>query len=93
MIRKRRFSPRAQSGFYQFGSDNRRHASGFGDGEYIRLRDDRGNIWRGLAEVQDDNTVHYRFRDSNGRSISGVADGFGILLRDDRGTVWRGYVY
>lgn len=66
---------------------------GFGDGDYVRLRDEFGNVWRGQAEVQDDDSVRYRFRDEKGRTISGASDRYGITLRDERGVTWRGYVY
>jgi len=65
---------------------------GFGYGEYIRLRDEFGNIWRGEAELLSDDSVRYRFRDATGRSISGIGDSGGIMLRDDKGNVWRGFV-
>jgi hypothetical protein len=65
---------------------------GFGYGEYIRLRDEFGNVWRGEAELLSDDSVRYRFRDANGRSISGIGDSGGIMLRDDKGNVWRGFV-
>ncbi|MFN7919593.1 MAG: hypothetical protein U0Q16_05825 [Bryobacteraceae bacterium] len=91
MLRRRR--RHAPTGFFHFSSTQYRSVSGFGDGEHIRLKDEQGNVWRGTAEVLEDNTVRYRFRNAEGRTISGVADGYGILLRDDRGQVWRGYVY
>jgi hypothetical protein len=67
--------------------------AGFGDGDYIRLRDEFGGVWRGTADVQDDEIVRYRFRNDAGRTITGVSDRYGITLRDDRGVTWRGYVF
>jgi hypothetical protein len=67
--------------------------AGFGDGEFIRLRDERGEVWQGAIEVQNEDIVRYRFRNDKGRSISGIADGYGIILRDERGHTWRGYIY
>ena len=69
-----------------------RSVSGFGDGDFIRLRDEYGNTWRGMAERQDDNTVRYHFRDSKGKTVSGISDDYGIILRDQTGNVWRGFV-
>ena len=66
------------------------YGSGYGD--FIRLRDEFGNIWRGSAERQADDTVMYRFRDSNGKTISGMSDSWGVILRDEKGNVWRGFV-
>jgi len=93
MIRRRRSRSRAPSGFYHFENLYHRSVSGFGDGDFIRLKDEFGNVWRGSAEMEDDETIRYRFRDSTGRTISGMSDRFGILLRDDRGQTWRGYVF
>ncbi|MEZ5353788.1 MAG: hypothetical protein R2762_14210 [Bryobacteraceae bacterium] len=94
MIRRRRTRQRAAaSGYMQLESIHQRHMTGFGDGDFIRLRDEFGTIWRGTADIQDDETVRYRFRDDRGRTITGVSDRFGITLRDDRGVTWRGYMY
>jgi hypothetical protein len=66
--------------------------SGFGDGDFIRLRDEFGTEWHGSAEKQYDESVRFRFRDSEGHYATGVGDNFGITLRDDRGRTWRGFV-
>ena len=92
IYRRRRSRTGLPSGFFRFEGAGRKQVFGFGDGDYIRLRDEYGNVWRGTAERQGDDTVRFRFRDAEGKSISGVADGYGILLRDERGNVWRGFV-
>jgi hypothetical protein len=79
-------------GFYRFQDVNKSTVYGFGEGDFIRLRDEFGNVWRGVAEREDDRNVRYRFRDSKGRSITGLSDSHGIILRDDRGKTWRGFV-
>lgn len=83
----------APSGFFQFQSQGKSSVSGFGTADYVRLKDDQGNVWRGAAEVMDDESIFYRFRNVDGKTISGRSDGYGILLRDERGQIWRGYVY
>ena len=93
MIRRRRPRSRSQSGHYYFETVNHRVITGYGDSQYVRLRDEFGNVWQGSAEPQDDDTVRYRFRDQHGKMISGVSDTNGILLRDEKGHTWRGYVY
>ena len=84
----------SSGGFYRFESMKGRgsmHGSGVDD--FIRLRDEFGNVWRGEADPQSDGTVRYRFRDSNGNSISGMGDpSYGVVLRDEKGNVWRGFV-
>ena len=92
VYRKRRFANSVPSGFYRFETAFHRSIYGFGDGEFIRLRDEFGNVWRGLAERMDDNTIRYRFRDSKGKTVSGMSDQFGIILRDHTGHVWRGFL-
>jgi hypothetical protein len=86
-------SGRAPAGFYRFENLNHRCVSGYSDGDYVRLRDEHGNVWRGTAESQGDETVRYRFRDDFGHVISGISDRLGILLRDEKGNTWRGFVY
>jgi hypothetical protein len=66
--------------------------TGYGEGEFVRLRDEYGNVWSGMADPQGDNIVRYRFRDSAGKSITGISDSFGIVLRDEKGNTWRGFV-
>ncbi|MBL8216269.1 MAG: hypothetical protein JNK87_36460 [Bryobacterales bacterium] len=93
MIKRKRRSS-VPGGFYRFDSIRmpRSTVSGSGYGEYIRLRDERGNIWRGQAELLPDDSICYRFRDEDGRTITGMSDTYGIVLRDEKGNVWRGFV-
>jgi len=65
---------------------------GYGEGDFVRLRDEFGNVWNGVAEPQDNNLVRFRFRDQTGKSITGISDSFGIVLRDEKGNTWRGFV-
>jgi hypothetical protein len=79
-------------GYFRFDSGKGRTMSGFGDGDFVRLRDQYGNEWRGQAERQPDDTIRYRFRDAEGKSITGVSDSYGVILRDERGNTWRGFI-
>lgn len=93
IYRRRRSYGTSQSGFYRFeNSRSRSGMFGYGEGDFIRLRDEYGNVWNGMAEEQGDNIIRYRFRDAAGRSITGISDSFGIVLRDDKGNTWRGFV-
>jgi hypothetical protein len=65
---------------------------GYGHGDHIKLRDEYGNIWRGSAARNPDNSVVYRFRDAKGHSMSGVSHGSTVTLRDERGNTWKGFV-
>ncbi len=83
----------SRNGFYRFeNTRNRSGMQGYGDGDFIRLRDEYGVVWTGTAEPQEDSIVRFRFRDADGNCISGVSDTFGIVLRDDKGNTWRGFV-
>lgn len=95
MLRRRtRIRGKVFSGFSRFaGAQSTRLSAGFEDGNYVRLKDEQGNVWRGTAEVLEDNSVHYRFRNVDGKVISGMSDGYGMLLRDERGKIWRGYIF
>jgi hypothetical protein len=93
MIYRRRSSRNSvQSGFYRFEGGHNQTVYGFGDSDYIRLRDELGNVWRGHAEKQADDTTRYSFRDSGGNIITGISDGSGIVLRDEHGNTWRGFL-
>ena len=92
IYQKRRTTQSAPGGFFSFQSIHKQTVYGYGYGDYIRLRDEYGNVWRGMAEREYDDTVRYRFRDEKGRAITGVSDSYGVLLRDDRGTTWRGFI-
>jgi hypothetical protein len=94
MIYRRRRRAGIPVGFMQVVSaSSHRTVFGSADGDFIRLRDEYGNEWRGVAEVQSDDMVHYRFRNEEGHHVSGISDGaYGIILRDERGKTWRGFI-
>jgi hypothetical protein len=89
---KRRSRSRgAQAGYYRIESPNRPVMQGFSDGEFVRLRDEFGREWKGVAEVFDQDLIRLRFRDEEGNAVSGVIDRSGIVLRDSKGKTWRGF--
>lgn len=92
IYRRRHATSSAPGGFLRFQNAQRTTVYGHGEGDYIRLRDEYGNLWRGTATREDDNTTRYRFRDQHGITISGTSDSYGIVLRDERGRTWRGFV-
>jgi hypothetical protein len=92
IYRRRRQNSGVKSGFLHFHDNSNRVVAGPGDGDYIHLRDEFGNEWRGVAERQPDDTIRYRFRSSNGDFITGVSDGYGVILRDQKGNTWRGFI-
>lgn len=92
LYRRRKRRSIAPHGFYRFESQSRRLMYGVGDGEFVRLVDEFGNIWRGQAEATDDTTIHFLFRDADGGRISGISDSYGVTLRDEKGNTWRGYI-
>ena len=65
---------------------------GYSDGDYVRLRDEYGNVWNGVASTLGDDLIRYCFRDAAGKSITGVSDSCGIILRDEQGNTWRGFM-
>ena len=80
-------------GFFNLESTDRRsRVFGFGEGDYIHLRDEFGRVWRGQAEALSDNTIRFSFTDEDGKRISGLSDTHGIILRDERGRTWRGFI-
>lgn len=91
LYRRRRTRNALPTGYLRF-EGKERNLTGFINGDYVRLKDEFGNVWQGMAEAQDEQTVRYRFRDSEGRTICGISDRFGIVLRDERGNSWRGFL-
>lgn len=94
MIYKRnRVYSLAPGGFFSFEEEKTKaRIFGFGYGDYIRLRDESGQTWRGSAEKAADGSYRYTFRSNRGKTVSGLADGFGITLRDEKGKTWRGFI-
>ena len=92
IIKRRRGTAGAKTGYYRIQGAGNQFLHGFGDGDFIRLRDEFGREWRGVAEIFD-TMVRFRFRDSEGKYISGVStQGTDIVLRDEKGNTWRGFV-
>ncbi|MCC6859025.1 MAG: hypothetical protein IT158_10705 [Bryobacterales bacterium] len=90
--RPRRLRYAVPSGFYRFERRGGGALEGYGEGEFIQLRDEFGNVWRGHAERAGGDCIRYRFRDGEGNTVSGISDRYGILLRDEHGNVWRGFL-
>jgi hypothetical protein len=84
---------RLPGGYLRFRSSDRTNIYGYGEGDFIRLRDEFGRMWVGSATRDEDtHLVRYRFRNDSGGSISGISDSHGIVLRDDKGNSWRGFI-
>lgn len=93
IYQRRRSYGSSPAGFFRFENTKTRFAMvGYGDGDFVRLRDENGTVWNGSADPQTDNIVRYRLRDDRGRSITGISDSYGIILRDETGNTWRGFV-
>ncbi len=90
---RRRKRSQVSSGTYRFESvSSKATLVGYGDGDFVRLRDEYGNVWTGCAEAQGSDLVRYRFRDDKGNAIAGISDTYGIVLRDAKGKMWRGFL-
>jgi hypothetical protein len=83
---------RMPGGYLRFRANDGSTVHGYGQGDYIRMRDEYGNVWVGSATREQDNVVRYRFRDHRGNFITGVSDDYGVMLRDEKGNSWRGFV-
>jgi hypothetical protein len=90
---KRRKQHQVPGGYFHLEEEGTKtRVMGYGHGDMIKLQDEYGNIWKGSAERNDDNSVVYRFRDGKGRSLSGVSDNVTVTLRDGRGKTWKGFI-
>jgi len=80
-------------GFFHLEEEKTKtRVSGYGHGDHIKLKDEYGNIWRGSAVRNDDNSIVYRFSDGKGKSLSGVSDNVVVTLCDEDGRTWKGFV-
>jgi len=85
--------PSLPGGYFHLEEEKTKtRVSGYGHGDHIKLRDEYGNVWRGTAERNPDNSVVYRFRDSRGRTLTGVSENVVVTLRDDHGNIWKGFI-
>ncbi len=77
--RKRTLVP---GGFFHLEEEKTKtRVFGYGHGDHIKLKDEYGNIWRGSAVRNDDNSIVYRFSNTKGQSLSGVSDNLLVTLR------------
>ena len=84
---------RAPGGFFHLEDEKTKtRVFGYGHGDYIKLTDEYGNVWRGSAVRNLDNSIAYRFRDARGRTLSGVSDNVAVTLRDETGNTWKGFI-
>lgn len=84
---------RIPGGFFHLEEEkSKTRVFGFGHGDHIKLKDEYGNVWRGSATRNPDNSVAYRFRDGHGRSLTGVSSDAVVTLRDEQGHTWKGFV-
>jgi hypothetical protein len=93
IYRRKRTHSKSPGGYFNLEEEqSKARLQGFGFGDHITIRDEFGNLWRGSAELGDDESVRYLFRNDKGQSISGVSDQLGVVLRDGKGRTWRGFV-
>jgi len=84
---------RIPGGFFHLEEEKTKtRVSGYGHGDYIKLKDEYGNIWRGSAVRNPDNSIDYRFRNAAGKTLSGVSDNLLVTLRDEKGNIWKGFI-
>jgi hypothetical protein len=58
--RENRYARIAGGYFHLEEEKTKTRAQGYGHGDYIKLTDEYGNIWRGSATRNPDNSVTYR---------------------------------
>jgi len=90
---KQRTRSRVPGGFFYLEDEKTKtRVSGSGQGDYLKLKDEYGNVWYGSAVRNPDNSVVYSFRDTKGRTLTGVSDNVSVTLRDEKGNTWKGFV-
>ena len=91
-LTKRKLTKQPGGFFHLQEERTKTRVSGYGHGDYIKLKDEYGNIWLGSAETIADNSIVYRFRDGKGKTLTGISSGLVVTLRDEKGNTWRGAV-
>lgn len=90
---KQRKVSRIPGGFFHLEEEkSKTRVFGYGHGDSIKLTDEYGNVWRGSATRNSDNSIAFRFRDALGKTLTGVSDNTVITLRDEKGSTWKGFV-
>ena len=90
---KNRTRTNVPGGFFHLEDEKTKtRVFGYGHGDLIKLKDEYGNVWRGSATRNPDNSIAYRFRDAKGRTLTGVSDNVVVTLRDDKGNTWKGFI-
>lgn len=92
MYTRRQSRNRSVNGTYRLEGPGRSYMNGYADGDFVRLRDNNGMEWTGVAEREADGSIRFRLRNSNGDHASGISDGIGVTLRDEQGRNWRGVI-
>jgi len=93
MVSTARKRLRQPGGFFHLQEEKTQtRVSGYGHGDFIKLKDEYGNIWLGSAETIADNSIVYRFRDGKGKTLTGISSGLLVTLRDEKGNTWRGAI-
>ena len=78
--------------FHLENEKNKTRVNGYGFGDFIKLKDEYGNVWRGSAERRDDDEIYYQFRTDGGKVLTGISHNFVVTLRDEHGETWKGFV-
>jgi hypothetical protein len=94
MVYERKRKLRTGSNFFIHLEDEKTQESicGYGVDGYIRLKDERGNVWSGSVERGPDDQLYYRLKDGAGRFMTGLASAYSSVFRDERGNTWKGFL-
>jgi hypothetical protein len=90
--RKKRYGARCRSDFHLQEEGSHLKASGSGFDEFVRVKDDTGNVWTGIIEQTEQDVARYYLSDLNGRRITGLVSNKSMVFRDDQGRTWRGFM-
>jgi hypothetical protein len=88
--RQRRYSTTLTSYLHLEQEKTKARIAGHGWDNYMRSRDEHGNVWTGVVEKGPGGHVRCRLKDQSGRNLTGVSDAGTWTFRDDEGNIWKG---
>ena len=89
--RRRRYSTTLTSYLHLEQEHTKAKIAGHGWDNYMRLKDEHGNVWTGAVEKGPDDRMRCRLKDQSGRNLTGMSDAGTWTFRDDEGNVWKGF--
>ncbi len=88
--RKTRLKSYGQGSIHLEEESSKLRVSGYGNGDFVSLKDEFGTTWAGFSYRGEDNRTYYHVTNPDGKRMTGVANDSSISFRDDSGRLFKG---